>query len=118
MSKTAIVSVSDKTDITLLGNFLKENEYTILSTGGTAKALREAGIQVTEISDYTGMPEILDGRVKTLHPKIYGGILNRSDDQSHQEEIAQHSIVNIDLVAVNLYPFESKPGIEISILEV
>jgi phosphoribosylaminoimidazolecarboxamide formyltransferase/IMP cyclohydrolase len=112
MSKTAIVSVSDKTDITLLGNFLKENEYTILSTGGTAKALREAGIQVTEISDYTGMPEILDGRVKTLHPKIYGGILNRSDDLSHQEEIAQHSIVNIDLVAVNLYPFESKPSIE------
>lgn len=112
MPKTAIVSVSDKTNITLLGSFLKENEYTILSTGGTAKALREAGIHVTEISDYTGMPEILDGRVKTLHPKIYGGILNRSDDPTHQDEIVHHSIVNIDLIAVNLYPFESKPGIE------
>ena len=68
-AKTAIVSVSDKKDIILLGNFLKENEYIILSTGGTAKVLQEAGIQVTQISDYTGMPEILDGRVKTLHPK-------------------------------------------------
>ena len=110
--KTAIVSVSDKTNIDMLGRFLKEYGYTILSTGGTASVLKNAGLEVTEISDYTGMPEILNGRVKTLHPKIYGGILNITENPEHQTEIQKHNITNIDLVVVNLYPFQSKPSIE------
>ena len=85
----------------------------ILSTGGTAKALREGGVKVIEVSDFTGFPEMLDGRVKTLHPKIHGGILGRRDLASHQEQMAQHGIKPIDLVVVNLYQFEqvvAKPG--------
>ena len=110
--KTAIVSVFDKTNLDVLGGFLKKNNYNILSTGGPAKYLRDLNIDVTEVSDYTGMPEILNGRVKTLHPKLYGGILNISTNDDHQKEIKQHNITNIDLVVVNLYPFELNHTIE------
>ena len=78
----------------------------MLSTGGTAKRLRDGGAKVTEISDYTGFPEILGGRVKTLHPKIHGGLLGIRDDERHSEEMAENSIEPIDMLVVNFYPFE------------
>ncbi len=111
--KRALVSVSDKTGIIELARGLSGLGYEILSTGGTAKGLREAGLTVTEVAAYTGFPEILDGRVKTLHPKIHGGLLGRRKDPKHVAEMAQHGIGPIDVVVVNLYPFEatiSKPG--------
>ena len=109
----ALISVTDKSGIVEFGKFLAEHQVEILSTGGTAKALREGGVKVIEVSDFTGFPEMLDGRVKTLHPKIHGGILGRRDLASHQEQMAQHGIKPIDLVVVNLYQFEqvvAKPG--------
>ena len=86
----------------------------ILSTGGTAKTLRDAGIPVKDVSDHTGSPEMLDGRVKTLHPRIHGGLLSRRDNPKDMEEIKKYGIDTIDMVVVNLYPFEetiSKPGV-------
>jgi phosphoribosylaminoimidazolecarboxamide formyltransferase/IMP cyclohydrolase len=109
----ALISVTDKRGVVELGKFLAEHQVEILSTGGTAKALREGGVKVIEVSDFTGFPEMLDGRVKTLHPKIHGGILGRRDLASHQEQMAKHGIKPIDLVVVNLYQFEqvvAKPG--------
>ncbi len=109
----ALISVTDKRGVVELGKFLAEHHVEILSTGGTAKALREGGVKVIEVSDFTGFPEMLDGRVKTLHPKIHGGILGRRDLASHQEQMARHGIKPIDLVVVNLYQFEqvvAKPG--------
>jgi phosphoribosylaminoimidazolecarboxamide formyltransferase / IMP cyclohydrolase len=109
----ALLSVTDKSGIVEFGQFLAGHNVEILSTGGTAKALREGGVKVTEVSDFTGFPEMLDGRVKTLHPKIHGGILGRRDLASHQEQMAQHGIKPIDMVVVNLYQFEqvvAKPG--------
>ena len=103
----ALISVSDKTGLIGLAEALASHGVEILSTGGTARALRAAGIAVTEVSDSTGHPEILDGRVKTLHPSIHGGILARRDDERHRAALAAHGIAGIDLVAVNLYPFES-----------
>ncbi len=103
--KQALISVSDKTGIIELVQKLIQYDITILSTGGTAKLLQEAGIAVTEVSNYTGFPEILDGRVKTLHPKIHAGILARSDLPEHQAILDKASIPNIELVIVNLYPF-------------
>jgi phosphoribosylaminoimidazolecarboxamide formyltransferase/IMP cyclohydrolase len=102
--RRALVSVSDKRGVEELAKGLARHGVHILSTGGTARALRDAGAQVTEVADYTGAPEILDGRVKTLHPKIHGGLLGRPTPQ-HQGEMRQHGIENIDLVVVNLYPF-------------
>src|SRR6185503_18719321 len=102
--RRALVSVSDKRGVEELARGLARHGVQILSTGGTARALREAGAQVTEVADYTGAPEILDGRVKTLHPKIHGGLLGRPTE-AHQAEMRQHGIENIDLVVVNLYPF-------------
>jgi len=102
----ALISVSDKTGIVELGKFLDSRGVEILSTGGTLKALREAGIAAIQVSDFTGSPEILDGRVKTLHPKIHGGILGRRDLNSHRDQMKEHGIEPIDLVVVNLYPFE------------
>ena len=102
----ALISVSDKTGLIGLAQALAAQGVEILSTGGTARALRAAGIAVTEVSDYTGQPEILDGRVKTLHPAIHGGILARRDREGHRVALAVHGIGPIDLVAVNLYPFE------------
>jgi phosphoribosylaminoimidazolecarboxamide formyltransferase/IMP cyclohydrolase len=103
----ALISVSDKTGVVDLGRALKEYDVEILSTGGTAKALTGAGIGVTEVSKYTGFPEVLDGRVKTLHPKIAAGVLARRDLDSHQAQMEELGLGNIGLVAINLYPFES-----------
>jgi phosphoribosylaminoimidazolecarboxamide formyltransferase/IMP cyclohydrolase len=111
--KRALLSVTDKSGLVDFGKFLAEHGVEILSTGGTAKMLRENGVPVVEVSDYTGFPEMLDGRVKTLHPKIHGGILGRRDLDSHKEQMAKHGIAPIDLVVVNLYQFEkavAQPG--------
>ncbi|HUW29107.1 MAG TPA: bifunctional phosphoribosylaminoimidazolecarboxamide formyltransferase/IMP cyclohydrolase [Sulfuriferula sp.] len=101
----ALISVSDKTGVLELAKGLREFNIEILSTGGTAKMLAEHGIEVTEVADYTGFPEMLDGRVKTLHPKIHGGILARRDLAEHAEAVREAGIGYIDLVVVNLYPF-------------
>ena len=103
--KQALISVSDKRGVLEFAQGLAAQGVNLLSTGGTAKMLREAGLTVTEIGDYTGFPEMLDGRVKTLHPKVHGGILARRDLPEHMATIAQHGIPLIDLVCVNLYPF-------------
>ncbi|MDR3515110.1 MAG: bifunctional phosphoribosylaminoimidazolecarboxamide formyltransferase/IMP cyclohydrolase [Azospirillaceae bacterium] len=103
--RRALISVSDKTGLVALGQALAGHGVEILSTGGSAQRLREAGVAVTEVADYTGFPEIMDGRVKTLHPRIHGGILARRDD--HAAAMAEHDIPPIDLVVVNLYPFEA-----------
>lgn len=102
----ALLSVSNKTGLLDLAKGLSERGVEILSTGGTAKFLLENGVQVRDVSDYTGFPELFDGRVKTLHPKVHGGLLQRSDHQKDQKEAAQYEIPMIDLVVVNLYPFE------------
>ena len=101
----ALISVSDKTGVLELARGLREFNIDILSTGGTAKLLADNGIAVTEVADYTGFPEMLDGRVKTLHPKIHGGILARRDLAEHAEAVRDAGIGYIDLVVVNLYPF-------------
>jgi phosphoribosylaminoimidazolecarboxamide formyltransferase/IMP cyclohydrolase len=105
--RRALVSVSDKTGLVEFCTALAAHGVEILSTGGSAKALRDAGVKVKEVSDHTGFPEILDGRVKTLVPQIHGGILGRRDSASHLAQMAEHDIAPIDLVAVNLYPFEA-----------
>ncbi|MGL4716976.1 MAG: bifunctional phosphoribosylaminoimidazolecarboxamide formyltransferase/IMP cyclohydrolase, partial [Aeromonas sp.] len=101
--RRALLSVSDKTGILEFAKALSERGVALLSTGGTAKLLGEAGLPVTEVSDYTGFPEMMDGRVKTLHPKVHGGILGRRDQDD--AIMAQHAISPIDMVVVNLYPF-------------
>ncbi len=105
--RRALVSVSDKGGLADFGRFLSARGVEILSTGGSARALAEASVAVTEVSAYTGFPEIMDGRVKTLHPKVHGGILGRRDVDSHTAAMAEHGIEEIDLVVVNLYPFEA-----------
>ncbi len=105
--RRALFSVSDKTGLVEFARFLSASKVEILSTGGTAKALREAGIAVIEVSDFTGFPEMLDGRVKTLHPKIHGGLLGIRGNAEHEAAMAQHHISPIDLLVVNLYPFEA-----------
>ncbi|KRO62322.1 MAG: phosphoribosylaminoimidazolecarboxamide formyltransferase [Verrucomicrobia subdivision 6 bacterium BACL9 MAG-120820-bin42] len=102
----ALLSVSDKTGLVELAKFLAGKGVELISTGGTCQAIRDAGIPVMELSDYTGFPEMMDGRVKTLHPKVHGGLLQRRDLASHQEQATRHKIPTIDLVVVNLYPFE------------
>ena len=112
MKKRALISVSNKDGIIDFARGLEKLGYEIISTGGTFKALREAGVKVVQVADVTGFPEILDGRVKTLHPRIHGGILAMRTPQ-HLQQLAEHNIDTIDLVAVNLYPFRetvSKPG--------
>lgn len=104
----ALLTVSDKTGIVELARSLVEFGAELLSTGGTARTLRDAGLSVTDVADRTGFPEMLDGRVKTLHPRIHGGILARRDLESHRTALTEHDITTIDLVVVNLYPFESK----------
>jgi phosphoribosylaminoimidazolecarboxamide formyltransferase/IMP cyclohydrolase len=101
----ALLSVSDKTGLVAFARGLAGLGIRLLSTGGTAKALADAGLEVTEISDYTGFPEMLDGRVKTLHPKVHAGILARRESSVHAAALAAHAIPTIDLVVVNLYPF-------------
>jgi phosphoribosylaminoimidazolecarboxamide formyltransferase/IMP cyclohydrolase len=109
----ALISVSDKTGVIEFARSLTRLGFTILSTGGTARALADQGIAVTEVAQLTGFPEILDGRVKTLHPAVHAGILARRDAPEHLRALAQHAIGLIDVVAVNLYPFEAtvaRPG--------
>ncbi|WP_137125912.1 bifunctional phosphoribosylaminoimidazolecarboxamide formyltransferase/IMP cyclohydrolase [Roseomonas sp. HF4] len=105
--RRALLSVSDKAGLVEFGRFLAEAGVEVLSTGGTARALREAGVPVKDVSEHTGFPEILDGRVKTLVPQVHGGILGRRDSTEHLAQMAAHAIAPIDLVAVNLYPFEA-----------
>ncbi len=102
----ALISVSDKTGLLELGQALAKAGVEILSTGGSAKALRDGGVPVVEVSDFTGFPEIMDGRVKTLQPKIHGGLLSVRGNKEHEEAMKTHGIENIDLLVVNLYPFE------------
>lgn len=104
--RRALISVSDKTGLEPFAAFLKSQSVEVISTGGTAKALRSYGLNVTDISDYTGFPEMLDGRVKTLHPLVHGGLLGRPDMPDHKQAMDAHHIKPIDLVVVNLYPFE------------
>ncbi len=103
--KTALLSVSDKTGLLEFATALAKSGVKILSTGGTAKSLRDAGVNVTDVSDHTGFPEIMDGRVKTLHPKVHGGLLARRDDADHLAAMSAQNIEGIDLLVVNLYPF-------------
>ncbi|KNH10024.1 IMP cyclohydrolase / Phosphoribosylaminoimidazolecarboxamide formyltransferase [Candidatus Burkholderia brachyanthoides] len=105
MIKQALISVSDKSGIVDFAKSLSALGVKILSTGGTAKLLADAGLPVTEVADYTGFPEMLDGRVKTLHPKVHGGILARRDLPEHMAALDKHDIPTIDLLVVNLYPF-------------
>ena len=105
--RRALISVSDKTGLVDFARALAARGIEILSTGGSAKAIRDAGVAVVEVSEHTGFPEILDGRVKTLVPQIHGGILGRRDLPEHQAQMTQHGIAPIDLVVVNLYPFEA-----------
>ena len=103
----ALISVTDKTGVVEFARALKEEfGVEIISTGGTAKALVDGGVPVTPIEEYTGFPEMMDGRVKTLHPKVHGGLLARRDSEQHMAEAAEHGIGMIDMVVVNLYEFE------------
>jgi len=108
MSKvsTALISVTDKSGIVEFARSLEKLGVEILSTGGTARTLRDGGINVLDISEYTGFPEMMDGRVKTLHPKVHGGLLARRDNQEDIQMMEKHGIRSIDLVVVNLYQFE------------
>src|SRR3989338_1391004 len=106
MAKTALISVSNKEGIAEFAKELNKLGYRILSTGGTAKLLKKNNINVTEISEYTGFKEMLDGRVKTLHPKIFGGILAVRGNKGHMGQLKENSMEKIDIVAFNLSPFE------------
>ncbi|WP_313304032.1 bifunctional phosphoribosylaminoimidazolecarboxamide formyltransferase/IMP cyclohydrolase [Empedobacter sp.] len=117
MQKQALISVSDKSNLLEFAKFLVEQDYKILSTGGTFKHLQDNGIEVTEVKDVTGFPEILDGRVKSLHPAIHGGIMARRSDENHMATIAEHGINPIDIVIVNLYPFFEKMNTGLSEVE-
>src|SRR5579863_10220971 len=110
----ALLSVTDKTGLVEFARRLSALGIELVSTGGTAKLLRDSGITVKDISELTGFPEMLDGRVKTLHPKVHGGILHRREDPKHIAAVAEHGIAPIDMVVVNLYAFEktaAKPGV-------
>ena len=113
----ALISVSDKTGVLQFAQGLYALGVQLLSTGGTAKLLAEAGLPVTEVAEHTGFPEMLDGRVKTLHPKVHGGLLARSDLPAHVAAMEQHGIERIDLLVVNLYPFKQtieKPNVTLA----
>ena len=105
--KRALISVSDKTGLLELGKALADRGVELLSTGGSAKALRDARLPVTDVADVTGFPEMMDGRVKTLHPKVHGGLLALRDNPEHLAAMQEHGIAGIDLLVVNLYPFEA-----------
>ena len=111
--KRALISVSDKKGVLEFAKAISQLGIEILSTGGTAKMLRDGGVAVKDVSEFTGFPEMLDGRVKTLHPKVHGGLLGKRNNPDHVKQMTQHGIEPIDLVVVNLYPFEqtiAKPG--------
>ena len=105
--KRALISVSEKKGLLVFAKGLHDLGVEIISTGGTARKLKESGLPVTEVSEYTGFPEMLDGRVKTLHPKIHGGLLARREKPEHMDQVRKHKIGLIDMVVVNLYPFAS-----------
>jgi phosphoribosylaminoimidazolecarboxamide formyltransferase/IMP cyclohydrolase len=110
--KRVLISLSDKSGAVEFAKELAKFQVEFLSTGGTAKILRDAGVNVTDVSDYTGFPEMMNGRVKTLHPKIHGGLLGLRDNKEHVDTMNRHNIQPIDMVVVNLYPFKetiSKP---------
>src|ERR1700727_1978424 len=112
--RRALLSVTDKTGLIEFARALASHSVELVSTGGTARALRDAGLAVQDISELTGFPEMLDGRVKTLHPKVHGGILHIRDNAAHLSAVAEHGILPIDMVVVNLYAFEktaAKPGV-------
>ncbi len=102
----ALISLTDKSGIEGFAAELVELGIELLSTGGTAKKLRDSGLTVMDVSEFTGFPEMLDGRVKTLHPLVHGGILNQRENEEHRKQCAEHGIKNIDIIAVNLYAFE------------
>src|SRR3712207_5828549 len=104
----ALLSVSDKTGLVDFARALHERGVALVSTGGTHRTLQEAGLPVTEVADLTGFPEMMDGRVKTLHPAVHGGLLAIRDNPEHQAALAAHGIGAIDLLVVNLYPFEAR----------
>ncbi len=112
----ALISVSDKSGLVPFAKKLSESGVALISTGGTARAIRDAGLEVSDLSDYTGFPEMLDGRVKTLHPKVHGGLLYLRENAAHCKTVQEHGIEAIDLVVVNLYPFEAtiaKPDVSL-----
>src|SRR6185436_16521066 len=112
----ALLSVSDKTGLVAFAQDLTQAGIELISTGGTARALREAGLAVKDVSEHTGFPEMLDGRVKTLHPKVHGGLLYIRGNETHESAVRTHGIQPIDLVVVNLYPFEqtvARPGVSL-----
>jgi phosphoribosylaminoimidazolecarboxamide formyltransferase/IMP cyclohydrolase len=102
----ALISLTDKSGIEDFAKQLNSLGVEILSTGGTAKKMRDAGVEVKDVAEFTGFPEMLDGRVKTLHPRVHGGILNQRENEEHRRQCEEYNILNIDLVAVNLYAFE------------
>src|SRR5713226_1592405 len=104
--RRALISVSDKTGVGEFARALRNFGVEIISTGGTAKTLRDAGIEVRDVSNVTGFPEMMDGRIKTLHPKIHGALLALRDNPEHQAAMNEHGIEPIDMVVINLYPFE------------
>ena len=113
----ALISVSDKRGVVEFARSLRELGWEVIATGGTMKLLRDSGVEVLNISDVTGFPEICDGRVKTLHPKVHGGLLARRDDPEHLRALKENGIGFIDLVCVNLYPFRetiARPGVEMA----
>ena len=115
--KRALISVSDKTGVVELGKALADMGVEIISTGGTMRALKEAGVPVMAVQDVTGFPEMMDGRVKTLNPKIHGAILAVRDNPEHVQAMKDHDITPIDLVVVNLYPFQqtiAKPDVTLA----
>src|SRR5437763_7458080 len=115
--RRALLSVSDKTGIVEFARELRRFDVELISTDGTAKALRDAGIEVRDISDVTGFPETMDGRIKTLHPRIHGGLLALRDNEEHLAAMREHGIEPIDMVVVNLYPFEQTIAREGATLE-
>ena len=104
--KKAVISLSDKSEIKLILNILKKFKVNVISSGGTSKEIKKLGYKCTDVSEYTNSDEILDGRVKTLHPKLYAGILNKRDNENHKKELKKNNYDEIDLVIVNFYPFE------------
>ncbi len=115
--KRALISVSNKEGVDTIAKFLTDRGVEVLSTGGTAKLLREKGIPVTSVDSYTGHPEIMNGRVKSLHPKIHGGILALRDNENHVKDMEDNGIGGIDMVVVNLYPFRetiAKPDVTLA----
>ncbi|WP_428386338.1 IMP cyclohydrolase [Mucisphaera sp.] len=111
--RSALLSVSDKTDLVPFANQLINHNVKLISTGGTAKALKAAGLEVMLVEELTGFPEMMDGRVKTLHPKVHGGLLALRDNPDHAAALETHQITPIDMVVINLYPFEQtieQPG--------